>query len=141
MPLKCFYPFIQFLQSFSRIVELIIVHSLKHLPSGFQTTSLLLQLWLELCKFWLSKIMFSLNPLLFYLSTIEVGSHLVICPTLQKFINFILKPAELPDRHCILPFISTISMWYIHLTKHFGIRLQHHTGFVSLPLHNPDLLQ
>jgi len=64
MPLNCFYPRIQFRQSFSRHMELIIVHSVK--PP--QTRSLLL-LWNELHNFLVVGSTFLLNLLSFYLST------------------------------------------------------------------------
>ena len=54
-------------------MELIIVHSVELPPSGFQTRSLLFQLWYELCNFLVVKNTFPLNLLSFYLSTIKVG--------------------------------------------------------------------
>lgn len=72
-------------------MELIIVHSMKPPPSGFQTRSLLFQLWYELCNFLVVENTFPLNLPSFYLRSIKVDPHLIICPTKQKFITFILK--------------------------------------------------
>jgi len=95
MPLNCFYPCIQFRQSFSRHMELIIVHSVKPPPSGVQTRTLLL-LWNELHNFLFVGCTFLLNLLSFYLSTIKADptshhlSNHFHFKALQKFLTGIV---------------------------------------------------
>jgi len=141
MPLNCFYPRIQFRQSFSRHMELIIVHSVKPPPSGVQTRSLLL-LWNELHNFLVVGSTFLLNLLSFYPSTIKadptshhLSNHAEIhhfhFKALQKFLTGIVFWLSCHQLAC------DTSTWLNILA--FAVRISN--SFVSILMHNPDLLQ